>query len=245
MNKGFHFAPWMITAAVLLVLAGMFRFALRGYSYIAYTLCLIVFMMIMRHFAPTWLWRLCAVAVCIGLIYFCAVELPIVKNARTDDDADREYIIVLGAEVRGTVPSRALLYRLRGALDFLTQNPDSIAIVSGGQGEGEDITEAQCMFEWLTAHGIAENRVIMEHRATSTMENLQYSFEIIRDLGDEPDGNVTILSSSYHLYRAKSMAKMQGVDAAGWACSPGNPVLALNFFIREAFGVTHLWVFGK
>ena len=41
------------------------------------------------------------------------------------------------------------------------------------------------------------------------------------------------------------MAKKLGVDAVGCSCSPGNPLLALNFYIREAFGVTHLWVFGK
>lgn len=85
----------------------------------------------------------------------------------------------------------------------------------------------------------------MEDKATSTMENLDYSFDIIRSLGGEPDGNVTIVSSSYHLFRAKSMAKRLGVGAAGYSCAPGNPILAANFFIREAFGVTHLWVFGK
>ena len=101
------------------------------------------------------------------------------------------------------------------------------------------------MYEWLVEKGVAPGRIIMEPKATSTMENLEYSFEIIRQLGDEPDGHVTILSSNYHLYRAKQMAKMQGVDAAGFACAPGNPFLALNYFIREAFGVTHLWVFGE
>lgn len=245
MNKAFNFGPWMIVVAILLALAGFFRFAVRGYSYIAYTLCLIVLLILLHRFAPDKLWRISAILVCIGLIYFLVLETMIVKSSFTDKDAENDYIIVLGAEVQGTRPSRSLLYRLHGAMNYLNMYPDSLAIVSGGQGDGEDITEAQCMRDWLVAMGISPERIIMEDKATSTMENLEYSFKLIRQRGDEPDGNVTILSSSYHLYRAKQMAKMQGVEAAGYAASPGNPVLALNFFIREAFGVTHLWVFGN
>ena len=147
--------------------------------------------------------------------------------------------------MRGTRPTPSLYYRLTGARELLYLNPDSIAIVSGGQGDGEDISEAQCMYNWLTEAGVDPARIIMEDKATSTMENLEYSFDIIRSLGGDPVGNTTIVSSSYHLFRAKSMAKKLGVDAAGCSCSPGNPLLALNFYIREAFGVTHLWVFGK
>ena len=100
------------------------------------------------------------------------------------------------------------------------------------------------MFDWLTANGIAPERVLMEDRATSTKENLQFSFEIILERGDDPVGNVAILSSPYHLYRAKSMSKLMGVEAAGVAGVWDYPVLTVNYFIREAFGVTHLWVFG-
>ena len=85
----------------------------------------------------------------------------------------------------------------------------------------------------------------MEDKATSTEENLKFSFQIIRDRGDEPDGNVAIVSSAYHLYRAKEMARLQGVETAGVAAPWGYFFVMLNYFIREAFGVTHLWVFGN
>ena len=85
---------------------------------------------------------------------------------------------------------------------------------------------------------------MQEPRATSTQENLEYSFALIRERGDEPDGKVAIVSSAYHLYRAKSMARLQGVGAAGVAAPWGYPLVMLNYFIREAFGVTHLWAFG-
>ena len=173
------------------------------------------------------------------------MELPIVKNARTDPEPGRKYLIVLGAAVHGDSPSLALTHRLEGALDYLNRYPDSVAIVSGGRGKGENITEAECMRRWLINHEVDSGRIICEDKATSTMENLLFSFDIIRSLGDAPDGNVALLSSSYHLYRAKCMAEQLGVKAAGVAGNPGYPVYMLNCFIREAFGVTHLWVFGN
>lgn len=245
MNKAFHFEAWMAVAAGLLAAALFFRFALQGYSYIAHTLTFIAALIVLHRCAPPALWRAAAILVSIGLFYFCAVEVPIILSSRTDADAQRQYIVVLGAQVKGRQPTPSLYYRLCGARELMMTNPDCVAIVSGGKGEGEDVTEAECMRDWLVEAGIDPARIHMEDQAESTMENLEYSFDIIRSLGGEPDGNVTILSSSYHLFRAKSMAKRLGVDAAGYSCAPGNPLLALNFFIREAFGVTHLWVFGN
>ena len=235
---------WGLVTGVLLAAALVFRFALRGYSYIAHTLTFIAALIVMHRYFSRTLWRIVVILVCIGLVYFIIVEVPIIKNAHTDPEPERPYLIVLGAAVHGDYPSLSLVHRLQGALEYLEEYPDSRAIVSGGQGVGENLTEAQSMFDWLTAHGIAPERIIMEDMATSTKENLLFSFEIIEALGDKPEGSVAILSSPYHLYRAKSMAKILGVDAVGVAGVPDYPVLTINYFIREAFGVTHLWVFG-
>ena len=186
------------------------------------------------------------VLTCVGLAYFCFVESFIVKSARTDPEPERDYLIVLGAAVHGDNPSLTLVRRMQGALDYLERYPGSIAILSGGKGPGENISEAQAMYDWLCAQGVDPARLIMEPKATSTEENLAFSFAIIRARGDEPQGRVAIVSSAYHLYRAKLMAKNMGVeDAAGVAAPWGFFFVMLNYFIREAFGVTHLWVFGR
>lgn len=241
----FKLHPWAGLPAILLIIATVFKFFMRGYDYMAYTCTFFALLIILHRFAPAPLWRVVLILVCLGLMYFCAVELPIIKNSFTDKDCERDYLIVLGAAVHGDVPSLALTHRLEGALDYMEKYPDSTAIVSGGKGDGENITEAECMHDWLIAHGIAAERIIMEDKATSTMENLQFSFELIRARGDEPDGNIAIVSSAYHLYRAKSMAKILGAEAAGVRGNPGYPIYMLNCYIREAFGVTHLWVFGR
>lgn len=236
---------WILWTAALLAAALVFRFAMRGYAYIGYTLAFIAALIVLHHYLPRGAWRAVTALVCVGLIYFCIVEIPIIANSRTDKDPERKYLVVLGAAVHGSTPSLSMAHRLEGALGYLEAYPDSIAIVSGGQGNGEDISEAQAMYDWLTAHGVAPERVIMENRSTSTMENLEFSYRIIRERGDEPEGNVAIVSSGYHLYRAKEMSKMLGVAAAGIAGAPDYPLITLNFFIREAFGVTHLWVLGN
>lgn len=236
---------WIIWSVALLIPAAFFRFALSGYSYIAHTLTFAVLLIVIHHFASPVLWRICCVFVAAGLLYFAVVEIPIIKNARTDDDGGRDWLIVLGAEVKGDVPSRSLRYRLNAALEYAEANPECRIIVSGGQGEGENISEAQCMYDFLCAKGISPERIITEDRSTSTEENLRYSFDIIRASGSEPDGSTAVVTSSYHLYRAKSIAARMGCKVAGVAAYPGWALLSANFFIREAFGVTRLWVLGR
>ena len=241
-----HFRKnWMALTVMLTVVALILRLALRGYGWWGYTLLFIAALLVLYHIAPPVLWKIIVAFTCLGLLYFCIVEVPIIRNARTDREPERPYLIVLGAAVHGKEPSLTLVRRLEGALDYLNSYPDSVAIVSGGMGKGESVTEGQAMFDWLTGRGIAPERILIENRATSTRENLQFSFDIIRERGDEPAGNVAIVSSAYHLYRAKCMAEKLGVpDAAGVAAPWGYFLVMLNYFIREAFGVTHLWVFG-
>ena len=235
---------WSVICGGLAAMAVALRFLARGYAWWGYTLLFVAALIVLHRFLPVKLWRVLAALVCVGLLYFCVVEFFIIRDARTDREPDRNYLIVLGAAVYKDQPSLTLVRRMEGALDYLEQYPESVAIVSGGMGPGETITEAQAMHDWLLSHGIAEERIIMEPRATSTQENLTFSFDLIRERGDDPDGNVAIVSSAYHLYRAKTMARNLGVDAAGVAAPWGYFFVMLNYFIREAFGVTHLWAFG-
>ena len=243
-SKSKKSSRWAVAPAILSACGLFLRCGLRGYAYWGYLLLFVAFLILAHHVLPALLWRILLGLTCAGLLYFCAVEVPIIRSARTDRDAERPYLIVLGAAVYGDQPSLTLIRRLEGALDYLNRCPESIAIVSGGMGKGESVTEAAAMRDWLVRSGIPPERIIAEEQAISTHENLRYSFDIIRQHGDDPDGNVAIVSSAYHLFRAKSMARLQGVRAAGVAAPWGYPLVMLNYFIREAFGVTHLWVFG-
>lgn len=235
---------WVIGIIALVAAALFFMFCMRGYDYISYSLFFIAALIAVFHLGSEPFKRIVAMLTCIGLVWFCAMEFLIVGASHTDNDSDRGWLIVLGASVHGTEASLALTHRLEGALEYLESHPECRAVVSGGQGEGEQISEAQCMREWLIAHGIDENRIYMENKSTSTIENLRYSWQIISAEGGRAD-DIAVVSSGYHLYRAKALAKTVGIQAAGVKGSLGYPVYTLGMYIREAFGVTHLLIFGN
>jgi len=186
--------------------------------------------------------RIIYVLLVIGIVMIIVAEIPIVTNSKTDANSEVDYLVVLGAGLRGTTPSYVLVDRLRATLNYLETYPNTIAIVSGGQGPGEDITEAEAMRRWLENRGIDPSRIIKEDKSTSTYENLKFSFEIMEDHSDG-DPTVAIVSNEFHLYRAKYMAKEQGYDVKVIAAETYSPVLKLNYFIREAFAVWYMWVF--
>ena len=110
-------------------------------------------------------------------------------------------LIVLGTTVNGTEPSPMLKQRLDAALGYLNTYPEAVCIVTGGKGDEVNLSEAQCMYNYLTAAGIDGNRILMEDRATSTVENLRNVRKMLST------NEVDILSSDFHLYRAGLIAK--------------------------------------
>ncbi len=101
------------------------------------------------------------------------------KVAQKEVSNEIPYILILGAKLFGDKPSQSLQNRLDVALKYLNENPKTKAIVSGGQGEDEDIPEAHSMRNYLVAHGINANRILIEDRSTSTYENLKFSKRFI------------------------------------------------------------------
>lgn len=170
----------------------------------------------------------------LGVVAFILAEIKVIGAARTDDAPAADYLIVLGAGVNGTVPSLSLRNRLDGALEYLKANPGTVAVVSGGQGPGEYITEAQAMFDFLVDSGIDEKRIIKEEESRSTEENISFSLQKIKDAGGTEDSSVAIVTSEYHLYRAKKIAGGLGINPIGVAAETSMPTLKLNHFIREA-----------
>ena len=171
------------------------------------------------------------------------IEIPIIQAAHTDVPDGADYLILLGAGVNGTTPSLSLLDRLEVTADYMHANPDCKVIVTGGQGSGEDITEAEAMETYLLNQNIAADRIIKETQATNTAENLKYSFEIIESQTKETTAPViAVVSSEYHLYRAKLIANKLGVHVYAIAAPTSNWLLKINYFLREAPAVVKTWL---
>lgn len=240
---------YVAAAAILLVIAAVFRFVMVGYKFL--DLCfaglavLILMYMGLKLLAekhPKGAGRVrnaLTACVVLGLAAVIATEGYIVSQVLTAKKGEtrEDYAVVLGAGVNGTVPSRALWARLRAAEKFAAERPQAILILSGGQGPGEDISEAQCMANWLTQHGVAPERLVLEDRSTSTAENLTFSLEKLRELGAGEE-NVCIITGGYHIARAKLMALDLGyASVTARPASTGYPVLEFNYYLRECAGI--------
>lgn len=144
--------------------------------------------------------------------------------------------VVLGCSVKGTKPSRILEERIDAAYEYLTENKDAVCVLSGGQGPGEDITEAQCMYEMLTKRGINKNRLILEERSTTTEENLRYTREILKERGY--DTTVTLVTSEFHEYRANQMAGRLEMKSYS---TPAHTFFAYlpTYYVRELYGILY------
>jgi len=187
--------------------------------------------------------RIVALLLLIGFLLFAAAEVQVLRYALHKDDRPVSAVIILGAGVYGTRPSLSLRVRLDAALAYLADKPDVPVVVSGGRGSGEDITEARCMFDYLTDHGLDADRIWQEDRSTSTKENLDYSAALLRSRGIDTADNIAVVSADYHVYRASLFWGPGMVPVP--ANMPGRwwPI-TVNYFIREAFGTVYLWLFA-
>lgn len=241
----------LIAAVVCNLLALMFEHIFVGYGTVALLLLgaawyLLTFSVLLGR-KQKWARALRIVLIAVLIIGFCcfmAAELPVLAGIHADADTSADYLIVMGAGVNGYEPSLSLLNRLESAYDWLQENPQGIAILSGGQGDGEWISEAQCMYDWLTAKGIAPERLILEDQAASSYENIAFSLELLEAHGGVPNGRVAIVSNEYHLCRIRLIAEHFGADPVCVAARTPYPILFLNYAVREAFALWEIWVFG-
>lgn len=243
-------APWLpsllsaLIAVLIWVLFPSIRFSAYLFLGLAALLACFRFLSLRNTRTAQLLRRILSVAVCIGLLAAGCTCFLIWQGSLGDTEADYEYVIVLGCGVNGTVPSLSLRERICAAYDYLSAHPNAICIVSGGQGPGEDITEASCMFRELTAMGIEANRIWLEDRSTSTAENLRFSIAVIEAHTGRRPTDVGIVSSEYHLFRAGLMAQDLGLTPHGIPGATTWLPLRINYFLREIAGVWY-YLFGR
>lgn len=176
------------------------------------------------------------IAVVSVVVITVIIETIFIVKASTKKPKENATLIVLGCKVYGEHASRSLRERLDAALIYLEENPDSQCIVSGGMGEGEKISEAECMYRYLIKKGIHFSRIIKEDKSTSTRENLRFSKKIIEERGLSK--NIAIATSDYHQYRASKIAKTLGFSVGA---VPGHTAWWLfpTFYVRELYGILY------
>ena len=124
-----------------------------------------------------------------------------------------------------------LKQRLDAALDYLNTYPEAVCIVTGGKGDEVNLSEAQCMYNYLTAAGIDAARITMEDWATSTVENLRNVRSMLET------AQVTILSSAFPHFRSGLIAKDAGFTASLLPSKTEPLSLLAPWFLREVFAL--------
>ncbi len=177
----------------LLNIGNLTGMALCGWMLV---LCVTPLPRLFKRYAVTrWLFRVINVCYAIFLLYGAVVTGAILL-ACSDTPAPNATAVVLGAQVQA-------------AERYLQENPEAKAVLTGGKGSDEQISEADCMYNVMVAEGIDPQRLIKEDKATDTKENFAFSMQLIGQNGLNPD--IAVVTDGFHQFRAKLIAQKQGV----------------------------------
>ena len=192
-----------------------------------------------------WCQRIFLVGLSTVFLLFLLVEGLLLSHGERDNSAlPADAVIVLGAGVNGETPSLILRSRIDAAAGYLKAHPDIPAVLSGGQGDGENITEAECMRRELTALGIDESRLLLENRSTSTVENFAFSKEVLRQAGIDPEtAVVAVVTNDFHCFRAHLIAQRQGLTVLDIPAEVPWLLLNANYYVREFFALGKTLIF--
>lgn len=180
---------------------------------------------------------LCILKIVICVIVFTAVILTVLMiHSAGNKPEGNETIIVLGCRVYGEKPSLSLTERLDATCRHMQKYPDTKCIVSGGQGDGESITESECMYRYLVKKGISKERIFKEERSRNTRENILFSLKIAEENG--LSGKISIATSDYHQFRAHLIAQKLGVQNTAIS-GKSAPWLLPTYYVRELYAVLY------
>lgn len=172
------------------------------------------------------------------VILACVTAGFILYGGDTATAQDYEYLIVLGAGLNGNAPSEILQDRINHAYTYLTAHPDTICIASGGMGSDEQISEALCIYNELTAMGIDPERIWLEDHSTSTVENFRYSLILLQETTGSAPERIGVISNEFHLFRVGLIAQSHGLDADLIPAPTSNILIRISYTLRE---IVALW----
>lgn len=251
---GFGRIAALLFCAMLSGLACFLKYCLPGYSFSALVCCCLIAIILFYTFMPLVglkfpvlsriATRFFTGVLILGLLVVGTTEAVIIRKSFGDPKETVDYVVVLGAKVNRDGPSVSLMDRICAAYEYAVDHPDTILILSGGQGTDEPITEADCMYRELVELGLHPSQLRAEALATSTWENLKFSLDLIEwETGQRPE-KIGVLSSEYHLFRASLFAKACDVEFVGIPARTSRWGQRINHFMREIAGVWHYLLLG-
>jgi uncharacterized SAM-binding protein YcdF (DUF218 family) len=175
------------------------------------------------------IWRRSALAVLLalfaaGMAWFACLWQKIDQSIQQAGPSKADVGIVLGAAVWGEQPSPSLRERLDEALKLYEEGYVPVLLVTGGKGEGKTVTEAQVMREYLLAHNVPADAILLEEEAGNTYENLLFSQQVMEAHGLK---SALLISHDFHLARAAEIAAALEL--------PASPVGVKSRYLPETY----------
>ena len=195
---------------------------------------------------PAWLLALLAVILVLALGFVVLLGL-VLTGARDSVTGQPQVMVILGCKVESWGPSVLLQDRLDKALDYLKDHPDLTIVVSGGQGPDEHQSEAQCMFDYLTDHGVDGDQILLEDRSHNTWENIRFTQELLEQEGVDAS-QVVVVSNGFHLTRVRMLwgRVWEGEYTLSTLAAPSSHVPSrLKMYIREPLALVKSFVFDR
>ena len=194
-------------------------------------------------------WLLALLAAALACVLAYAVLLgAVLLGAHDQVRGTPGAMIVLGCQVRQDGPSVLLQDRLDKALGYWQDHEEILIVVSGGQGPDEHISEAQCMYDYLTARGVPGESIRLEDRSHNTDQNLRYSVQLLAEEGYDPGGGVVVVSNGFHLARVRMLwpRAAGGESELSTLAAPSSHVPSrLAMYLREPFALVKSFVFDR
>ena len=192
----------------------------------------------------------------LGVLCFAALEVYIGLHSRTNVVGQPQTMVIFGCKVETWGPSVLLQDRLETALDYWEDHPDVRIVVTGGKGDDEHMSEAQCMYDYLTAHGVDGENVFMEDQSRNTWQNVNDTLDLMENKGWSLTDDVVLVSSGFHLSRIELLwdrariAKLPGeVYNDQYISTLAAPVShtpsAVKMFFREPLALVKSFVFDR
>ena len=173
------------------------------------------------------------ICIAVGFAVFVFAECFICSGAFVKPEEGLDCIIVLGAKVNGTQPSGALAQRIDAAAEYLMSNPGTVCIASGGQGDDEGISEAECIRRYLINYGIEPERLLIEDKSTSTLTNIENSLKLLPERAE----NIGIVTNDFHIFRALATARHVSALNFSGISAPSTGYGFTHYALREFFAV--------
>lgn len=195
---------------------------------------------------PVWLLALLA-AVLAALLSFAVLLGVVLSGAHDSITGEPKVMVILGCKVESWGPSILLQDRLDKALDYLEDHPDLTIVASGGQGPDEHQSEAQCMCDYLTDHGVDGNQILLEDQSHNTWENIRFTQALLVQEGIDTS-QVLVVSNGFHLTRVRMLwdRAWEGDYTLSTLAAPSSHIPSrLKMYIREPLALVKSYFFDR